>query len=72
MVPRNITAEAVTKVQQFEDAAELITELREVCTDCEYETPQRTRDQVSVMLKMGVGVIQRLLSTMYTYFQAPN
>ena len=60
MVPRDITGEAVTKVQQFEDAVELITEVREVCTVCEYETTQGTRDQVCRMLKVHWGVVHGL------------
>ena len=60
MVPRKVTGEIVTKTQQLEDAVELITNLREVCPDCKYETPQGTRDQVSVMLKIHWEVVHGL------------
>ena len=36
VMPRNVTRGVVTQIQQFEEAVEV----REVCTVCEYETPQ--------------------------------
>ena len=60
VMPRNVTRGVVTQIQQFEEALELITKVREVCTVCEYETPQDTRDQVSVMVEIHWRVVHSI------------
>ena len=60
VVPSTVTGEIVTEIQQFQDVVELIAEWREVCTICEYETPQGTRAQALRMFEIHWGMVHGL------------